>query len=407
MDRYSELLYNIALAALCGNNPRKMEQCIKLFDSTEAVFSARPNDRRWRQVRTGRNEMNRAKALAIAERTIEICEESGIGMILLDDSLYPQRLKNIPDPPRVLYVRGTMPNMNSLLGISIVGSRKPTPETERLTRAIAYDLADKGAVIISGMAKGIDGAAHRGALDAGGRTIAVLAGGVDCVYPKEHMELYHGILEHGAVISEWPPGIIGRAEFYEARNRIIAGLAFGVLFAEGAERSGTGITLRHATDFGRDVFAIPGSPASPQAALPNSILHDGAVVTRTAADILEEYWNYESLLGNGRKLKTAPLTERPLIVRAEDLKRKASSVRAEEKGSQTPDWEKPKINLELFSDTERMILEYLCHSKETVHIDDIIAGCGIEAAKAGGILTLLEMKGAVKQHAGSRYSLAE
>lgn len=407
MDRYTDLLYNIALTALCGNNPRRMEQYIKLFDSPEAVFRARIADPRWIRIRSTKSGMTRQKAIALAERTLENCEESGIGVILLDDAAYPQRLKNIPDPPRVLYVRGTMPDMNALLGISIVGTRRATNDASELTHAIAYDLADKGAVIISGMAKGIDGAAHRGALDAGGTTIAVLAGGVDRIYPKEHTKLYHEILEQGAVISEQPPGIIGRAEFYQARNRIIVGLSFGVLFAEGEDRSGTSISLRHAEGFGRDVFAIPGSPMAPQSELPNKILRDGAIVTRSADDILEEYWNYETLLENGRQLKTKPLTERPQITRAVKKQEKTKPVKTEGKPEEQPTPKKPKINLELFSEPERMILEYLCQSNETVHIDDIIANCGIEAAKAGGLLTLLEMKGVIRQYAGSRYSLAE
>lgn len=402
MDRYEELLYNIALTTLCGRQPQRMEQYIRLFDSAEAVFRARAADPRFIRLRFGKSEMPRKKALAIAERIIETCEENGIGIILLDDVSYPQRLKNIPDPPRVLYVRGSMPNMNDLLGLSIVGMRRATRDAIDLTHSIAYDLADKGAVIISGMAKGIDGAAHRGALDAGGTTVAVLAGGVDCIYPKEHTELYHNILEHGAVISEQPPGVIGKPEFYQARNRIIVGLAFGILFAEGEERSGTSISLRHAEDFGRDVFAIPGSPVAPQSELPNKILRDGAIVTRSAEDILEEYWDYAPLLENGKILRTTPMTPRPIVAPfAAKTQRTASTP------NKPPEPEKPKINLELFSETERMILEYLCQSNRTVHIDDIIANCGIDAAKVGGLLTLLEMKGIIAQHAGSRYSLKQ
>ncbi len=407
MDRYSDLLYNIALAALCGNNPQRMEQYIKLFDSPEAVFRANAFDPRLRQVRTKEDNVTRKKALVLAERTLERCEEDGIGVMLIDDTFYPQRLKNIPDPPRVLYTKGNMPDMNNLLGLSIVGMRRATQDAVDLTHAISYDLADKGAVIISGMAKGIDGAAHRGALDAGGTTIAVLAGGVDCIYPKEHAQLYHMILEHGAVISEQPPGIIGRADFYDARNRIIVGLAFGVLFAEGIERSGTSISLRHAEGFGRDVFAIPGSPTIKQSELPNKILRDGAIVTRSAEDILEEYWNYEPLLENGKSLKTSPLTARPQLTYTAEKRRTAEPVKQKVKPTEVPKTEKPKINLELFSETERMILEYLCQSNGTVHIDDMIANCGLEAAQAGGLLTLLEMKGVIRQHAGSRYSLAE
>ena len=409
MNRDEELLYRIWLNAVCDNDPRRIQEHIRAFDSAEEVFRAKPYDLRWKKLRRRKNKINRQKAWALAEHTLETCREGGIGILTIDDPEYPELLRNIPCPPRLLYVKGTLPPLNRLLTVAIVGTRNPTAFGTSFTRRLAYDLAGKGFLIVSGMAVGTDGQAHAGALEAGGKTVAVLAGGVDVIYPKAHARLYSEIIQNGAVISEQPPGIVGRPEFYEARNRIIAGLSFGVIIPEGREKSGTAITQRHAVENNRDVFVVPGFPSSPQAELPNAVLRDGGILVRDASDVWNEYLNYEELLQNGRLLKNKPRSAAPELPQAErrDLRGGARGDGSQKQEKEPEQPEKMKRNLDQFSGKERMILEYLCHSKEAVHIDEIAKHCGISAAQLGSTLTLLQMKGVVRQCAGARYTLSE
>lgn len=221
------------------------------------------------------------------DRSIEWASQPGQCILTLADDAYPPALLEIPDPPNVLYVRGK-PALLKQRGLGVVGSRNATPQGLRTAEQFARTLAGEGLCIISGLALGIDAAAHRGALAAGGATVAVIGTGADRVYPARNHELALAIAEHGAIVSEFPLGTPGIAANFPRRNRIIAGLSRGVLVVEAATESGSLITARLAGEQGREVFAIPGSIHSPVARGCHKLIRQGAKLVETAADVLEE-----------------------------------------------------------------------------------------------------------------------
>jgi DNA processing protein len=221
------------------------------------------------------------------DRSIAWAEQAGQHIVTLGDPTYPASLLEIPDPPTLLYVRGN----HALLarrGLAMVGSRNATPQGMQTAEAFARTFAGRGLAIISGLALGIDAAAHRGALAAGGATVAVIGTGADRVYPARNRDLALAIAEHGAIISEFPLGTPAAAANFPRRNRIISGLATGVLVVEAAPESGSLITARLAAEQGREVFAIPGSIHSPVARGCHKLIKQGAKLVETAADVLEE-----------------------------------------------------------------------------------------------------------------------
>ncbi|WP_260427750.1 DNA-processing protein DprA [Burkholderia anthina] len=209
-------------------------------------------------------------------------------LVTLSDPAYPPRLRDLHDPPPLLYVKGRLDLLHAR-GLAVVGSRHATPQGLADATHFARGLSDAGLTIVSGLALGIDGAAHRGGLDGRSGTVAVIATGADLVYPARHRALAHEIAAHGAIVSEWPLGTPARAAHFPRRNRLIAALALGVLVVEAAPRSGSLITARLANELGRDVFAMPGSIHAPLAQGCHALIRDGAKLTAAPFDVLEEY----------------------------------------------------------------------------------------------------------------------
>ncbi|UXU87797.1 DNA-processing protein DprA [Burkholderia sp. S-53] len=209
-------------------------------------------------------------------------------LVTLNDPAYPPRLRDLHDPPPLLYVKGRLDLLHAR-SLAVVGSRHATPQGLADATRFARELSDAGLPIVSGLALGIDGAAHRGGLDGRSGTVAVIATGADLVYPARHRALAHEIAAHGAILSEWPLGTPARAAHFPQRNRLIAALAIGVLVVEAAPRSGSLITARLANELGRDVFAMPGSIHAPLAQGCHALIRDGAKLTAAPLDILEEY----------------------------------------------------------------------------------------------------------------------
>ncbi|KFG96153.1 DNA processing protein DprA [Burkholderia paludis] len=212
----------------------------------------------------------------------------GNALVTLNDPAYPPRLRDLHDPPPLLYVKGRLDLLHAR-GLAVVGSRHATPQGLADATRFARTLSDAGLAIVSGLALGIDGAAHRGGLDGRSGTVAVIATGADLVYPARHRPLAHEIAAHGAIVSEWPLGTPARAAHFPQRNRLIAALAIGALVVEAAPRSGSLITARLANELGRDVFAMPGSIHAPLAQGCHALIRDGAKLTAAPLDILEEY----------------------------------------------------------------------------------------------------------------------
>lgn len=224
---------------------------------------------------------------AYIEQTALRYADGRIKPVLVDDPAYPEWLKQIARPPWVLYTCGCLDKL-ALPSIAIVGTRAPTAYGRKAAEQLARDLSEAGVCVVSGLARGIDGAAHRGALQGKAGTIAVLGSGLDCIYPKEHTLLYHAICESGLAVSEYPPGTLPHSGLFPQRNRIIAGMTLGTLVVEASDRSGSLITAAYAVDASREVFAVPGPIYSPRSAGTNALIRQGAKLVTCAADLLAE-----------------------------------------------------------------------------------------------------------------------
>jgi DNA processing protein len=310
----------------------------------------------------------RSEDLQAIDRELKALERLSVRVLTILDPDYPARLKTIHDPPPVLSVSGTLDEADRH-AVAIVGTRHATPAGRLVTEQLSRGLAAAGLTVVSGLARGVDGTAHRSALEAGGRTIAVLGCGIDRTYPPEHLSLRKKIEEQGAVLSELPLGAYPHAYHFPKRNRIISGLSLGVVVVEAAPQSGSLITARLATEQGRDVFAVPGSIQSEQSRGTNGLIKQGAKLVECADDIIEEL---------------LPQMEPAFRARMQD--RQAALTRAVQSG-----------RLSLAQD-EATLYEAL--SAEPVHIDELIAKTGLPAASVSGLLLSLELKGVIRQLPG-------
>lgn len=235
--------------------------------------------------RAGRKTTPRVASVQDVSNELKMIEAQGGQMVVFGDEIYPEWLATVEDAPPVLSVLGD-PLLLSQNCIAIVGSRNASANGKRYTHGLAEELGQKGQIIVSGLARGIDTAAHRASLQTG--TIAVLAGGIDQIYPTENTDLYHEIIKYGCVVSEMPMGTAPTAHHFPRRNRIVSGLSKGVIVVEASMKSGSLITARLAAEQGREVFAVPGFPGDPRASGPNALIQNGAKLVQSADDILEE-----------------------------------------------------------------------------------------------------------------------
>ncbi|MCB2261932.1 MAG: DNA-processing protein DprA [Candidatus Thiosymbion ectosymbiont of Robbea hypermnestra] len=302
---------------------------------------------------------------AAADADLAWAEGEGVWILTRDDPRYPPRLAQVSAPPILLFVRGD-PEILADPMLAIVGSRNPTPTGRETTKGLARYLAACGLTIVSGLAIGIDAAAHTGSLEEG-RTVAVLGTGPDRVYPAAHRDLARRIAKNGALVTEYPPGTAPLGRNFPRRNRLISGLSLGTLVTEAAPKSGSLITARYAVEQGREVFAVPGSIHNPLARGCHALIRDGAKLVESAADILEEL---------------APLLG-PLVTEA-----------AEPAGSG------PRDSEELDADYRRL-LENLGH--DPVSPDELTRRTGLSAQNIASMLLLLELQGHVSPCPGGRY----
>ncbi len=302
----------LTLRRLPDVGTRTQFDLLEHFGSVENIFSAGRGQ--LEKVLAGKREAIDMLLTGPDEKALqsefEWLGEPGHHLLTWADPDYPALLREIPDPPLVLYIVGER-RLLSRPQLAIVGSRNPTPMGRENAHAFAKSLAGAGLVVTSGLALGVDGAAHRGALEAGGRTIAVAGTGLDRVYPARHRDLAHEIVKHGgALVSEFPLGTPPLPENFPIRNRIISGLSLGTLVVEAALQSGSLITARLAVDQGREVFAIPGSIHSPQARGCHALIRQGAKLVESAQDVLEELGPLVSVAARAVLENTAP--ERPI-----------------------------------------------------------------------------------------------
>ncbi|MFM7205909.1 MAG: DNA-processing protein DprA [Planctomycetaceae bacterium] len=363
-----DLLGHVRLACVPGIGARLRRLLLDRFGSPQAVFAASVKE----LGSVGRIGPRLAASIpaittADAEQVIETCRRAGIGMLVEGGTDYPGLLSRIDDPPGVLFVRGTLEPCDAL-AVAVVGARTPSPYGKRIAWQLAGGLARAGYTVISGLARGIDAAAHRGALDAGGRTIAVLGTGVLNVYPPEHGDLAAEVIARGAVVSEAPPHGEPHAGVFPQRNRIVSGLSLGTVVVEAAERSGALITARLAGEQGREVFAVPGQIDCRTARGCHRLIRDGATLVESVDDILEE-------LG--------PLFER--------------SISAAGRVVQAP------AELRLGAVEEQVLAAVdASGSPSSVDIDEIVAASGLAASQVLSTIGVLEMRRILRRLPGNR-----
>ena len=285
----THILQWLAISLTPGLGPTKARKLVEHFGSAEAVFHASLTELESTVMQAvSAQTIATGKSAELAREEIARAAAAGVTVVSLEDPCYPPRLKEIYDPPLVLYVRGN-PEVLTLPGIAMVGTRHPTPYGSGMAERLACDLATQGLVIISGMARGVDTASHRGAISAKGKTIAVFGTGVDVIYPKENSRLSEQILAlGGALISEFRLGTFAAPQNFPIRNRILSGMSVGVLVVEAAEYSGTRITARCALEQNRDVFAVPGNVTNKNSWGPNTLIKQGAKLVATWEDVWED-----------------------------------------------------------------------------------------------------------------------
>src|SRR3984893_15561901 len=279
----------LALALTPGLASRLSARVLRRFDSPEGVFRATLRDLESCHLPAQVSQaIVKKESFKRAEKELAgIQKIAGCSLLNWTEPEYPQTLLQIYDPPVLLYARGD-PQVLNLPSLSIVGTRRPTLYGTQMAERLGRDLAARGLVIVSGMARGIDAIGHQGAMDANGRAIGVLGTGIDVCYRKENKKLYEKVLERGAIISEFPLRTHPAPENFPVRNRIVAGMPLGVVVVEGAQYSGSLITARLAMEFGREVFGVPGNVTQPVSFAPNQLIKRGAKLAPCAEDVIEE-----------------------------------------------------------------------------------------------------------------------
>ncbi len=376
-----ELTTWIALTSVEGVGSVAFRNLLSVYGSPRRVFEAALpeleqaaglNHKTARNIKEFRGWERARAELARAER-------EGVSIVTCRDPAYPERLRRIYDPPPLLYIKGRLDAAE--IPVAVVGSRNASPYGRYVTERLCRELAQRGVTVVSGLARGIDTCAHRGALAGRGRTIAVMGCGIDVVYPPENRKLHGEIASSGAVVTEFPFGTEPDRPHFPARNRIISGLSLGVLIVEAGEKSGSLITARCALDQNREVFAVPGSIDLPGSRGVNRLLRQGAKLVENVEDILEEI---------------LPQLERPTAARPDATEE--IPARAEGAPAGTP-------GLEALTDQESRLLRFVTETPQDA--DTLINRTGLAAAEALSLLLSLELKGYIRQLPGKRFILKE
>jgi DNA processing protein len=389
----------LQLARSGGVGPRTFFKLLERFRSARKALDELPRlareagaEDRWRRCRRDEAEAELAATLDL-----------GCALLARDEPGYPQRLAEIADPPPLLVVRGRA-DLLAQPAVALVGARNASANGRMLARNLASDLAAGGLLVVSGLARGIDAAAHEGALAAGAPTLAVIASGVDVAYPSDHADLMERIADTGAIVSERPLGAVPQARHFPRRNRLISGLSLGVVVVEAAPQSGSLITARLAAEQGREVMAVPGSPLDPRHRGTNQLLRDGATLVESAADVL-------AALG---PLAPAPARRTAMAGSREPPRARTTDVERGRDGGRSGEWTgrhdgsaPPQLPLEADGDGADLIGR-VCErlGPEPLLVDELIRQCRASTAEVPRALLELELDGRLERHPGNRVSLA-
>lgn len=369
------LLFWVALTRIEGLGVRGAHQLIEHFGSPQAAYMASLTELESCGVPARVAQAIFAQAgMKDAEKEVREATKADCRLIALDSEDYPPLLKQIPDAPLVLYVRGDA-KILSKYAVAMVGTRRPSAYGSSVAHRLAHDLAQRQLVVVSGLARGIDSAGHRGALEAQGTTVAVLGSGIDVMYPRENTRLAEQIMKSGAVISEFPLGTGPTPENFPIRNRIISGLSLGVVVVEAAEYSGSLITARLAVDQNREVFAVPGNITSAQSFGPNHLIKQGAKLVDQWMDVIEEF-------PAEIRMQLLPPAE---ASEGEPMNAKAGSLF---EASLNPD--------------QKAIFEVL-RADQALFVDEIVGAAQVPQPRVLAALLELEMNGLIRQLPGKNF----
>ena len=372
LERYT---YWLAVKLTPGVGSRLSAELLKFFGTPEAVFAASKAKLESAGLPAPVSSAIASGApLQAAEQELEKVRQQGAHLLSWDEPEYPALLKEIYDPPVLLYVRGNVKVLATNC-IAMVGARSPSPYGRQVAERLAEDLAARGCTIVSGLARGIDTCGHQGALKAGGKTVAVLGCGIDVDYPKENRKLRDEIEKKGCVITEFPLGAFPAPQNFPIRNRIVAGLSWGAIVVEGGRYSGSLITGRLAMEYNRQVYGVPGNVTNQRAVAPNLLIKQGAKLTESWEDVIEEL---------------------PLPVRSEILERIAAS---EAEGQPVQEELPLADNL---TATQKKVFGIL-KADEALHVDQLVEGAGLSPGEVLTSLLELEMKGIVRQLTGNNF----
>lgn len=394
-----------------GIGTRGCAALLRLFDTAERIYEMNEAqylatagfERRWLEPLLD-------KSLDYAESILGICEEKDIKLLNYAEEAYPERLRNIADPPALLYYKGTFPDIDHEAVIAIVGSRRCSAYGLLHAKQFSKLIAASGGIVVSGGARGIDSMALRGALDSMMPVVCVLGCGVDVTYPPENRELFETIAHHGCVISEFAPGTPPERGNFPIRNRIISGLSLGVLVVEAPEKSGALITANQALEQGRDVFAIPGNIGVKHCEGSNRLIREGAIMVENGWEVLREYVPiFPEKLSDGRTKDALDRLYRARygkafavyspVIAAENLDKKVID------NQENKSYSDVKEDLPQLTGDERTVYE--CLTTESIAADELIARCAIPPQRVLAALTMLQIKKLVAKLPGNRYSRTE
>ena len=408
------LIHWLWVATRTGMGDKTKSVLLSHFEDPEAIYFAPELEfERFEELGGSAVESLMDKDLSGCEEILQQCQDKKIHILTFRDAAYPNRLKNIPDPPMVLYYKGTLPPFDELPVIGVVGTRKATPYGLTAAKRLGYQIASCGGTLVSGMASGIDGVAMKGALTAGGTVVGVLGCGADVIYPASNRWLYADAEKYGCLLTEFPPGTPPIGRNFPRRNRIISGLGCGVLVVEAPEKSGALITARLAADQGRDVFVVPANIDVESARGSNALMRDGAIPVSSGWDILSEYqYQFPGKVRRKRTAVSLTASEEELSREGEALQKVAQEPKKapKPKAQKEPprkkviDKEEKSAYIDLkktpiaLTPDEQIIVDGLKDGQMLA--DDLIARSG----KAPGVilasLTLLEVKGIVRRLPG-------
>ena len=383
------LKYWVWLSELKGLRNQTRLALLRRFGDPESIFYADADE----LLLTDGVERSQLKLLenhdlAPADRILADCQRLDIRLLTLSDAAYPGRLKNIYDPPALLYCKGRLPLLDDLLCVAVVGTRDCTPYGVACAEKLGFGLASGGAAVVSGLAKGIDAAAIRGALRAGGVTVGVVGNGLDVYYPYESRYLYEDVASAGVLLSEYPPGTEPASGHFPVRNRIISGLSLAALVVEAPEKSGALITAATALEQGRDVFAVPGPIDAPASVGCNCLIRDGAGLVSDASDILREY--------EGR-----------FVLNLKESREQPETLGYQARMAPEPKPVAPTLSLRHsdaeLTDDQIAVLKALSDT-ELMQVDDLTELVEIPTRRVLSALTVLEIDQYVAQHPGKRYT---